>query len=72
MRRETSSSKWIRKKELFDAVERVRSSFLCERLWDWGMVEAITDEVFIFIDVSVIGRYFVKCSAAHNLLNHCT
>ena len=34
--------------ELFDAVERVRSSFLCERLGDWAMVEAVTDKTSIF------------------------
>ena len=30
-----------------------------------------TDKVSIFIDVSVNGNDFDKCSAAHHLLNHC-
>ena len=31
-----------------------------------------TDKASIFIDVSVNGSDFAKCSAAHHLLNHCT
>lgn len=31
-----------------------------------------TDKWHIFIDASVNGRAFVKCSAAHHLFNHCT
>ena len=32
----------------------------------------ITDKLPIFIDLSVNGSDFAKCSAAHHLLNHCT
>ena len=32
----------------------------------------ITDKASIFIDVSVNGSDFTKCSAAHHLLNRCT
>ena len=32
----------------------------------------ITDKASIFIDVSVNGSDFAKCSAAHHLLNRCT
>jgi len=32
----------------------------------------ITDKESIFIDLSVNGSDFAKCSAAHHLLNHCT
>ena len=31
-----------------------------------------TDKWHIFIDASVNGRAFAKCSAAHHLFNHCT
>ena len=31
-----------------------------------------TDKASIFIDLSVNGSDFAKCSAAHHLLNHCT
>ncbi|RYS79809.1 hypothetical protein EAI77_04425 [Ligilactobacillus ruminis] len=31
-----------------------------------------TDKRLIFIDVSVNGSDFAKCSAARQLLNHCT
>ncbi|WP_154243715.1 hypothetical protein [Ligilactobacillus ruminis] len=31
-----------------------------------------TDKWHIFADLSVNGRAFAKCSAAHHLFNHCT
>ena len=36
--------------------------------WD----SLFTDKASIFIDLSVNGNDFDKCSAAHHLLNHCT
>ena len=34
--------------------------------------KSITDSMPIFIDLSVNGSDFAKCSASHHLLNHCT